>query len=139
MFESYREDGAVFKRIARRVEHILDEARQRESKGQRLALEIDAKFELQDAGAVQFQLATAILEEMGGLNAEEVVSELLALGLAAVLEGAAEAVGETSLEDDLDMPETGAAEKPERLERSRVEGLLESSRLGPPYHSRTVN
>jgi hypothetical protein len=60
-------------------------------RGQHLALEIDAKFRLQDMGAVQFQLASAILEEAGGLQQEEVVSELLSLGLAAVLEGAAKA------------------------------------------------
>src|SRR5439155_27104362 len=81
----------VFRRIARRVEDILEAARDREQKGQRLALEIDARFQLQDMGAVQFQLASAILEEVGGLRQEEVVSELLSLGLAAVLDGAARA------------------------------------------------
>jgi hypothetical protein len=91
VFESDRADAAVFKRIARRVEEILAAARERERKGQRLALEIDAKFQLQDMGAVQFQLASAILEEVGGMRQEEVVSELLSLGLAAVLDGAAKA------------------------------------------------
>ena len=45
-------------------------------------------------GAVQFQLASAILEEVGGLRQEEVVSELLSLGLAAVLDGAAKAANQ---------------------------------------------
>jgi hypothetical protein len=79
------------RRIARRVEDILEAARDRETKGQSLALDIDARFRLQDLGAVQFQLASAILEEMGGLRQEEVVSELLALGLSTVLRGAARA------------------------------------------------
>jgi len=78
------------RRIARRVEDILEEAQERERKGQRLALDIDARFRLQDRSAVQFQLASAILEEMGDLRQEEIVSELLSLGLAAVLNGAAQ-------------------------------------------------
>jgi hypothetical protein len=89
MFGNNRADAATFKRVARRVEDILEAARKREQQGQRLALEIDAKFQLQDVGAVQFQLASAILEEVGGMGEEEIVSELLSLGLAAVLEGAA--------------------------------------------------
>lgn len=90
-------DGAVFRRIARRVEDILAAAKERERNGQSLALDIDARFHLQDMGAVQFQLASAILEEVGGLRQEEVVSELLSLGLAAVLDGAAQAAGESVL------------------------------------------
>jgi hypothetical protein len=101
-------DAVVLKRIARRVEDILEAARDRESKGQSLALDIDARFRLQDMGAVQFQLASAILEEVGGLRQEEVVSELLSLGLASVLRGAARAAqaggvgtppGEDGMED----------------------------------------
>jgi hypothetical protein len=95
VFGSDRADATVFKRIARRVEDILEAARDREQKGQRLALEIDARFQLQDMGAVQFQLASAILEEVGGLRQEEVVSELLSLGLAAVLDGAAKAASQS--------------------------------------------
>jgi hypothetical protein len=91
VFGSDQADAAVFKRIARRVEEILEAARQRERKGQRLSLEIDARFQLHDMGAVQFQLASAILEEVGGMDQEEVVSELLSLGLAAVLDSAARA------------------------------------------------
>lgn len=89
MIGSEHADPAMVRRIARRVEDILEAARERERKGQSLALDIDARFRLQDVGAVQFQLASAILEEAGGLRQEEVVSELLALGLAAVLDGAA--------------------------------------------------
>lgn len=96
MFGSDRANATVFRRIARRVEDILEAARDREQKGQRLALEIDARFQLQDMGAVQFQLASAILEEVGGLKQEEVVSELLSLGLAAVLDGAAKAASQPS-------------------------------------------
>src|ERR1051326_7529102 len=91
MVQPERAQGGVFKKIARRVEDILKAARDREQRGQHLSLEIDAKFRLQDMGAVQFQLASAILEEVGGLGQEEVVSELLSLGLAAVLDGAAKA------------------------------------------------
>lgn len=94
MFGSDQANATVFRRIARRVEDILEAARDREQKGQRLALEIDARFQLQDMGAVQFQLASAILEEVGGLRQEEVVSELLSLGLAAVLDGAAKAANQ---------------------------------------------
>ncbi len=94
MFGSDQQNATVFRRIARRVEDILEAARDREQKGQRLALEIDARFQLQDMGAVQFQLASAILEEVGGLRQEEVVSELLSLGLAAVLDGAAKAANQ---------------------------------------------
>jgi hypothetical protein len=93
VFGSDHANATVFRRIARRVEDILEAARDREQKGQRLALEIDARFQLQDMGAVQFQLASAILEEVSGLRQEEVVSELLSLGLAAVLDGAARAAG----------------------------------------------
>jgi hypothetical protein len=99
----------VFRRIARRVEDFLVAARDRERNGQRLALEIDARFQLQDMGAVQFQLASAILEEVGGLKQEEVVSELLSLGLAAVLDGAAKAAGQEPLATsslDPEPPET---------------------------------
>jgi hypothetical protein len=95
VFGSDQANATVFRRIARRVEDILEAARDREQKGQRLALEIDARFQLQDMGAVQFQLASAILEEVGGLRQEEVVSELLSLGLAAVLDGAAKAANQT--------------------------------------------
>src|SRR5207244_12497110 len=102
MFGSNRADGAVFRRVARRVEGILEAAKEREQKGQRLALEIDAKFQLQDMGAVQFQLASAILEEVGGMREEEVVSELLSLGLAAVLEGAARAAHSVPATDGLE-------------------------------------
>lgn len=97
MFGSDQANATVFRRIARRVEDILEAARDREQKGQRLALEIDARFQLQDMGAVQFQLASAILEEVGGLRQEEVVSELLSLGLAAVLDGAAKAASQSSV------------------------------------------
>ena len=55
-------DAAVLRCIARRVEDILEAAKDRESKGQSLALDIDARFRLQDTGAVQFQLASAILD-----------------------------------------------------------------------------
>jgi hypothetical protein len=96
VFGSDQANATVFRRIARRVEDILEAARDREQKGQRLALEIDARFQLQDMGAVQFQLASAILEEVGGLRQEEVVSELLSLGLAAVLDGAAKAANQSS-------------------------------------------
>jgi len=109
VFGSDQANATVFRRIARRVEDILEAARDREQKGQRLALEIDARFQLQDMGAVQFQLASAILEEVGGLRQEEVVSELLSLGLAAVLDGAAKAANQapsasaSSLRLDLDL------------------------------------
>jgi hypothetical protein len=102
MYGNDRADAALFKRVARRVEDILEAAREREQKGQRLALEIDAKFQLHDMGAVQFQLASAILEEVGGMREEEVVSELLSLGLAAVLEGAARAAEAVPSADDLE-------------------------------------
>src|SRR5260370_41609338 len=61
-----------------------------------LALEIDARFQLQDMGAVQFQLASAILEEVGGLRQEEGVSELLSRGLAGGRGGAAKAADRSS-------------------------------------------
>jgi hypothetical protein len=94
-------DAVVLRRIARRVEDILAAAKDRESKGQSLALDIDARFRLQDMGAVQFQLASAILEEVGGLEQEEVVSELLSLGLASVLRGAAKAAQEGGMRSPL--------------------------------------
>jgi hypothetical protein len=87
-----RADGMIFRRIARRVEDILEAARQREDKGQTLALDIDARLRMEDVAAVQFQLASAILEETNGLRQEEVVGELLSLGLASVLRGAAKAI-----------------------------------------------
>src|SRR5438094_3985408 len=93
MVQPERAQGLVFKKIARRVEDILKAARDRERRGQHLSLEIDAKFRLQDMGAGQFQLASGILDEIGGLGQEEVVSELVSVGLAAVLDGAAEAGG----------------------------------------------
>ncbi len=89
-------DQGVYRRVARRVQDILKAARERERKGQTLALDIEARFRL-DVGAIQFQLACAILEEVGGLQQEEVVSELLSLGLASVLAGAARAAGEGML------------------------------------------
>ena len=94
-------DSAVYRRIARRVEDILEAARDRESKGQTLALDIDARFRLQDVGAVQFQLASAILEEVSGLRQEEVVTELLTLGLASVLQGAAKAASQNGIDAPL--------------------------------------
>jgi hypothetical protein len=102
MFGNDRADATAFKRLARRVENILEAAKIREQKGQRLALEIDAKFQLHEMGAVQFQLASAILEEVGGMQQEEIVSELLSLGLAAVLDGAARAAETIPSAEDLD-------------------------------------
>ena len=99
-------DAAVLRRIARRVEDILEAAKDRESKGQSLALDIDARFRLQDTGAVQFQLASAILEEVGGLRQEEVVSELLSLGLASVLRGAARAAQQNGMQSALHVDES---------------------------------
>jgi len=90
-------DSAVYSRIARRVEDILEAARDRERNGQTLALDIDARFRLQDIGAVQFQLASAILEEISGLRQEEVVTELLTRGLASVLQGAAKAANQNGV------------------------------------------
>ena len=95
-------DSAVYRRIARRVEDILEAAKERERKGQTLALDIDARFRLQDVGAVQFQLASAILEEVSGLRQEEVVTELLTLGLASVLQGAAKAASQNGISAPLD-------------------------------------
>jgi hypothetical protein len=123
VFGSDQANATVFRRIARRVEDILEAARDREQKGQRLALEIDARFQLQDMGAVQFQLASAILEEVGGLRQEEVVSELLSLGLAAVLDGAAKAANQSStptanrlgLDLDLDAPPPVSLDLPRPL------------------------
>jgi hypothetical protein len=112
VFGSDQADAAVFKRIARRVEEILEAARERERKGQKLALEIDAKFQLHDMGAVQFQLASAILEEVGGMDQEEVVSELLSLGLAAVLDSAARAAQNRSEEEPAREPEASSALAP---------------------------
>jgi hypothetical protein len=86
-------EAILFRRIARRVESILEEARVREERGQMLALDIDARFRLEELGAVQFQVASAILEETGGIRQEEVVGELLSLGMAALLNGAAKATG----------------------------------------------
>lgn len=83
-------DTVVTRRITRRMRDILQAAKDRERQGQSLALDIDARFLLQDRSAVQFQLASAILEEAAGLSQEEIVSELLTLGLEAVLQGAAE-------------------------------------------------
>lgn len=90
-------DSAIYRRIARRVEDILEAARDRERNGQTLALDIDARFRLQDVGAVQFQLASAILEEISGLRQEEVVTELLTRGLASVLQGAAKAANQNGV------------------------------------------
>jgi hypothetical protein len=95
-------DSAVYRRIARRVEDILEAAKERERKGQTLALDIDARFRLQDVGAVQFQLASAILEEVSGLRQEEVVTELLTLGLASVLQGAAKAASQNGVSAPLE-------------------------------------
>ncbi len=92
MVESDQGNGVTFRRIARRVEDILEEAREREGDGHSLSLEVEARFRLQGQTAVQFQVASVILEETGGLRQEEVVSELLSLGLEAVLNSAARSV-----------------------------------------------
>ena len=133
MIGSDQANSAVFRRIARRVEDILEAARDRERNGQRLALEIDARFQLQDLGAVQFQLASAILEEVGGLRQEEVVSELLSLGLAAVLDGAAKAAGQPSAPSpsaSLDLAELDVC-PPMSMELPRS--------VAPPQGSRILN
>src|SRR5438067_11703974 len=129
MFEPEQAQGAVLKRIARRVEDILQAARDRERRGQHLALEIDAKFRLQDMGAVQFQLASAILEEVGGLGQEEVVSELLSLGLAAVLDGAAKAAGNDS----------AASAVADAVSTPRKSLAIDLPRPATTFESRTVN
>lgn len=113
-------DAAILRRIATRVEDILEAAKDRESKGQSLALDIDARFRLEDMGAIQFQLASAILEEVSGLRQEEVVSELLALGLASVLRGAAKAANQNGVRSPL-----GLDEEYDAFDESEVEaGLL---------------
>lgn len=131
MFEPEQAQGAVLKKIARRVEDILQSAREREQKGQHLALEIDAKFRLQDTGAVQFQLASAILEEIGGLEQEEVVSELLSLGLAAVLDGAAKATNAAAAGQGRD----GSAGEA----RARALAVPDVARPAMSHGSRTVH
>ncbi|HTE20633.1 MAG TPA: hypothetical protein VK689_19875 [Armatimonadota bacterium] len=125
-------DATTLRRIARRVEDILEAAQDRESKGQSLALDIDARFRLQDLGAVQFQLASAILEEVEGLRQEEVVSELLSLGLASVLRGAARAAGENGVHDLGLADETSAG---------KADGPLAGLLSGPlvSNHKRVVN
>lgn len=130
MVQTERAQGRVFKKIARRVEDILKAARDRERRGQHLSLEIDAKFRLQDMGAVQFQLASAILEEIGGLGQEEVVSELLSLGLAAVLDGAAKAAGGS---ESLGTAAADAAPAP------RKPLSMDLPRPSSTFSSRTVN
>jgi len=117
-------DSAVYRRIARRVEDILAAAKERDRKGQTLALDIDARFRLQDVGAVQFQLASAILEEVSGLRQEEVVTELLTLGLASVLQGAAKAANQNGVDATL---------APEAVEESlRSDEEWASDALAPP-------
>jgi hypothetical protein len=133
MFQPEQAEGVVFKRIARRVEDILNAARERERRGQHLALEIDAKFQLHDMGAVQFQLASAILEEVGGLKQEEIVSELLSLGLAAVLDGAARVAAENS---DSPVPEVPELAAPRDAPKHPV---TELPRPTSTVNSRTVN
>lgn len=119
-------DSAVYRRIARRVEDILEAARDRERKGQTLALDIDARFRLQDVGAVQFQLASAILEEVSGLRQEEVVTELLTLGLASVLQGAAKAASQNGITAPL---EADALEETMQIEEGWSEALMAPSPL----------
>lgn len=131
MFEPEQAHGAVFKRIAQRVEDILQAARDREKRGQHLALEIDARFRLQDTGAVQFQLASAILEEVGGLGQEEVVSELLSLGLAAVLDGAAKAASSAC--------DRSGAEASDRPSELRGLSVVDALRTGMSCGPRTIN
>jgi hypothetical protein len=132
MFQPEQAEGVVFKRIAQRVEDILNAARERERRGQHLALEIDAKFQLHDLGAVQFQLASAILEEVGGLKQEEIVSELLSLGLAAVLDGAARVASENSGSPVPPVPELAPREP-----QSSLAGDL--PRPTSTVNSRTIN
>ena len=137
MFEPEQAQGAVFKRIAQRVEDILQSARDRERRGQHLALEIDARFRLQDTGAVQFQLASAILEEVGGLGQEEVVSELLSLGLAAVLDGAAKAASSACERGSSDVLDSPTERRTLTLAETRVptEWVLAGASCG----TRTIN
>src|SRR5438094_4849983 len=130
MVQPERAQGLVFKKIARRVEDILKAAREREKRGQHLALEIDAKFRLQDMGAVQFQLASAILEEVGGLGQEEVVSELLSLGLAAVLDGAAKVASGN---------DSAASAVADAVSTPRKPLGIELPRPASTFGSRTVN
>lgn len=126
-------DATTLRRIARRVEDILEAAQDRESKGQSLALDIDARFRLQDLGAVQFQLASAILEEVEGLRQEEVVSELLSLGLASVLRGAARATGQNGVHDALGLASEAGADPAD----SPLAGLLSGPLVS--NHKRVVN
>lgn len=113
--------SAVTRRVVRRVRDILQAAHDRERRGQSLELDIDARFCLHDRHAVRFQLASAILEEVDGLGQEEIVSELLALGLEAVLRGAAH-----STRERLDMATLLAMLAEERLDL----GAEDESRAG---------
>ena len=125
-------DPVVFRRIAQRVQDILNAAKEREENGESLAVDIDARFRLQDLGAVQFQLASAILEETGGLRQEEVVGELLSLGLAAVLDSAAKVarIGDPEPECELEEPDA-----------SRVDAAVSRLLAGAPIRrgSRVLN
>ncbi|MFN3649064.1 MAG: hypothetical protein ACK47B_05735 [Armatimonadota bacterium] len=118
MFRSEYAEAAA-QRIMRRVEDIMESARERERHGQSLALDIDARFRLQDEGAVQFQVASAILEESRGLDQDEVVAELLAVGLATVLSGAARAAAEGGISDLDDLPRE-TSPSPAYLVREKV-------------------
>ena len=71
-------------------------------------------------GAVQFQLASAILEEVGGLRQEEVVSELLSLGLAAVLDGAAKAASQPAASPSTPLDMTLESRRPMPMDLPRT-------------------
>lgn len=121
-------DSAVYRRIARRVEEILEAARDRERNGQTLALDIDARFRLQDLGAVQFQLASAFLEETSGLRQEQVVTELLTRGLASVLQAVARGAATV-------LPHSGLPQVPEEVE----EVVRREVSAPSPYGRRVLN
>jgi hypothetical protein len=78
-------DSLVLRQVMRRIQDILEAARERARRGQTLTLDVSAQFRLYEARAVHFQLASAILEESQNMSQEEVVCELLSLGLARVL------------------------------------------------------
>jgi len=68
-----------------RLDEILAVARERQRLGQSVNLILEARLELRDLAAVQYQLAAAVLEEVVGLSRDSVAAELLALGIEAVL------------------------------------------------------
>jgi len=90
----------ALKRAARKIQRLLEQAREKQANGEQHGLEIEARFLLKPEQALRFRLALALLQELRGMREEDLIADLLSRGVNSVMDEAASVV-----HGDLQQPE----------------------------------